>query len=113
MFPNAGAYTVAGACDFNGIEFTTPLTMYMFSDSAVDMDTPTGLAAHTPACSAELQGLQGADSMQDSGRCSCEAPLAWQQLLQQREDAQRGGEAMEEERVGSGREGGVRAADSG
>mmetsp|Transcript_7591 Transcript_7591/g.20199 ORF Transcript_7591/g.20199 Transcript_7591/m.20199 type:complete len:382 (+) Transcript_7591:17-1162(+) len=36
MFPNAGAYTVAGACDFNGIEFTSPSTVYIFSDSAVD-----------------------------------------------------------------------------
>lgn len=36
MFPNAGAYTVAGACDFNGIEFTTPNKFYVFSSSAVD-----------------------------------------------------------------------------
>lgn len=33
----SGAYTVAGACDFNGIEFTTPNKFYVFSDSAVDM----------------------------------------------------------------------------
>jgi ornithine decarboxylase len=38
QFPNAGAYTVAGACDFNGIEFTTPNKFYVFSDSAVDVD---------------------------------------------------------------------------
>lgn len=38
MFPNSGAYTVAGACDFNGIEFTTPNKFYVFSDSAVDAD---------------------------------------------------------------------------
>jgi ornithine decarboxylase len=36
QFPNAGAYTVAGACDFNGIEFTSPNKFYIFSDSAVD-----------------------------------------------------------------------------
>jgi ornithine decarboxylase len=36
QFPNAGAYTVAGACDFNGIEFTTPTKLYVFTDSAVD-----------------------------------------------------------------------------
>lgn len=36
LFPNAGAYTVAGACDFNGIEFTTPNKFYIFSDSPVD-----------------------------------------------------------------------------
>eukprot|EP00877_Chromochloris_zofingiensis_P000162 jgi/Chrzof1/10146/Cz04g30180.t1 len=34
MFPNAGAYTVAGACDFNGIEFTTPNKFYVFSERA-------------------------------------------------------------------------------
>lgn len=28
----AGAYTVAGACDFNGIEFTTPSKFYVFSE---------------------------------------------------------------------------------
>lgn len=28
---------MAGACDFNGIEFTTPKVMYAFSDSAVDV----------------------------------------------------------------------------
>ncbi|KAG2440307.1 hypothetical protein HXX76_004416 [Chlamydomonas incerta] len=36
MWNNAGAYTVAGACDFNGIEFTTPGKLYVWSDSAVD-----------------------------------------------------------------------------
>ena len=36
MWNNAGAYTVAGACDFNGIEFTTPNKVYVYSDSAVD-----------------------------------------------------------------------------
>ena len=35
-WPAAGAYTVAGACDFNGIEFTDPSKYYVFSDSAVD-----------------------------------------------------------------------------
>jgi len=40
-FPNAGAYTVAGACDFNGIEFTHPNKYYVFTDSAIDeVDTP-------------------------------------------------------------------------
>lgn len=41
MFPNAGAYTIAGACDFNGIIATKPSTYYIFSDSAVDSDEPT------------------------------------------------------------------------
>ena len=36
LWPNAGAYTVAGACDFNGIEFTCPRKFYVCSDSAVD-----------------------------------------------------------------------------
>jgi len=35
-WPNAGAYTVAGACDFNGIEFTSPSKFYVYSDCAVD-----------------------------------------------------------------------------
>ena len=38
MFPNAGAYTVAGACDFNGINMTRPKTFYVYSDSPVDSD---------------------------------------------------------------------------
>ncbi|EFJ40311.1 hypothetical protein VOLCADRAFT_84542 [Volvox carteri f. nagariensis] len=38
MWNNAGAYTVAGACDFNGIEFTTPGKLYVWSDSAVDVE---------------------------------------------------------------------------
>lgn len=38
MFPNAGAYTVAGACDFNGINMTKPRTFYVYSDSPVDLD---------------------------------------------------------------------------
>ena len=38
MFPNAGAYTVAGACDFNGINMTRPKTFYVYSDSPVDRD---------------------------------------------------------------------------
>ncbi|GLC44530.1 Mitochondrial 2-oxoadipate and 2-oxoglutarate transporter [Pleodorina starrii] len=36
LWPNAGAYTVAGACDFNGIEFTHPCKVYVWSDSSVD-----------------------------------------------------------------------------
>ena len=28
VFFDAGAYTLSGACDFNGIEFTTPVTVY-------------------------------------------------------------------------------------
>ncbi|GLI59190.1 hypothetical protein VaNZ11_001024 [Volvox africanus] len=38
MWNNAGAYTVAGACDFNGIEFTTPGKLYVWSNSAVDVE---------------------------------------------------------------------------
>ncbi len=37
MFTNTGAYTVAGACDFNGIEFTTPNKFYVYSTCAVDI----------------------------------------------------------------------------
>ncbi|PNW72470.1 hypothetical protein CHLRE_16g683371v5 [Chlamydomonas reinhardtii] len=40
LWPNAGAYTVAGACDFNGIEFTTPMKVYVWSDIAVDVEVP-------------------------------------------------------------------------
>ncbi|PNH12266.1 Ornithine decarboxylase [Tetrabaena socialis] len=36
QWPLAGAYTVAGACDFNGIEFTHPCKVYVWSDIAVD-----------------------------------------------------------------------------
>lgn len=36
MFVNAGAYTVAGACDFNGIAMTQPNKYYVFSMLAVD-----------------------------------------------------------------------------
>lgn len=35
-FPDAGAYTVAGACDFNGIAMTRPRLFYVFSDAACD-----------------------------------------------------------------------------
>jgi ornithine decarboxylase len=36
MFVNSGAYTVAGACDFNGIAMTQPNKYYVFSAQAVD-----------------------------------------------------------------------------
>jgi len=36
VWPNAGAYTVAGACDFNGLEATRPRNFYVCSDCAVD-----------------------------------------------------------------------------
>lgn len=36
MFVNSGAYTVAGACDFNGIAMTQPNKFYVFSAQAVD-----------------------------------------------------------------------------
>lgn len=29
VFKNMGAYTIAGACDFNGIEFTKPICVYL------------------------------------------------------------------------------------
>lgn len=38
MFVNSGAYTVAGACDFNGIAMTQPNKFYVFSAQAVDED---------------------------------------------------------------------------
>jgi ornithine decarboxylase len=31
VFSNAGAYTVAGACDFNGINFCAPRRLYVAS----------------------------------------------------------------------------------
>ena len=36
QFPRAGAYTVAGACDFNGINMTHPNSFCVFSDSPID-----------------------------------------------------------------------------
>lgn len=33
-FPNAGAYTIAGACDFNGIRFTNPLKYYLHNQTS-------------------------------------------------------------------------------
>jgi ornithine decarboxylase len=47
LWPNAGAYTVAGACDFNGIEFTCPRKFFVCSESAVDAaaDNKAGAAA--------------------------------------------------------------------
>jgi diaminopimelate decarboxylase len=36
QWPRAGAYTIAGACDFNGLEATRPHTFYVVSGSAVD-----------------------------------------------------------------------------
>lgn len=36
VWRNAGAYTVAGACDFNGINMTQPSKFYIFSEHAVD-----------------------------------------------------------------------------
>jgi hypothetical protein len=36
MFANSGAYTVAGACDFNGIAMTQPNKFFIFSAQAVD-----------------------------------------------------------------------------
>lgn len=36
LFANCGAYTVAGACDFNGIAMTEPRKFYVYSESAVD-----------------------------------------------------------------------------
>ncbi len=38
LFPRCGAYTIAGACDFNGILMTQPRKFFVFSDSAVDAD---------------------------------------------------------------------------
>ncbi|KAI8467817.1 MAG: pyridoxal-dependent decarboxylase [Monoraphidium minutum] len=36
LFPGAGAYTVAGACDFNGIAMTEPTRFCVFSECAAD-----------------------------------------------------------------------------
>lgn len=36
MWVNAGAYTVAGACDFNGLSASNPTKYYVWSDHAVD-----------------------------------------------------------------------------
>lgn len=42
VFPNAGAYTLAGACDFNGIKFTRPKRFVVRSEErpAISLDTP-------------------------------------------------------------------------
>jgi len=42
VFPDAGAYTVAGACDFNGIAMTAPCKYYVFSGCAVDREGEEG-----------------------------------------------------------------------
>lgn len=39
QFPDAGAYTIAGACDFNGIEFTSPNKMYVWGGAPHDLPT--------------------------------------------------------------------------
>jgi ornithine decarboxylase len=38
LFPRAGAYTVAGACEFNGIAMTAPAVRHIFSATPVDVD---------------------------------------------------------------------------
>ncbi len=54
MFTNAGAYTVAGACDFNGIEFTTPATVRVHAVAMSVAGAWSGSASGqgTRACSA-------------------------------------------------------------
>jgi ornithine decarboxylase len=39
IFENAGAYTLSGACDFNGIEFTRPIRVYVRGHSILDITT--------------------------------------------------------------------------
>lgn len=46
-FPNAGAYTVAGACDFNGIGMTTPRLFYVYSDHMAGREHVQAEAANT------------------------------------------------------------------
>ncbi len=63
LFPNAGAYTVAGACDFNGIEFTAPKKFYVYSDSAVDLEegqAPAGGEVAVGGGRAHSMALDGA-----------------------------------------------------
>jgi diaminopimelate decarboxylase len=43
QWPRAGAYTIAGACDFNGLEATRPHTFYVVSGSAVDEVVNSGV----------------------------------------------------------------------
>jgi ornithine decarboxylase len=45
MFPNAGAYTIAGACDFNGIIATTTQKLYCVSMSPVDAPEGEGMSS--------------------------------------------------------------------
>lgn len=47
MFVNSGAYTVAGACDFNGIAMTQPNKFYVFSAQAVDEAEESEVSSET------------------------------------------------------------------
>jgi len=38
IFENAGAYTLSGACDFNGIEFTQPIRVYVRGHTIIHID---------------------------------------------------------------------------
>ena len=40
VFENAGAYTLSGACDFNGIEFTRPIWAYVRGQTILDIQVP-------------------------------------------------------------------------
>lgn len=53
LFPRCGAYTIAGACNFNGISMSQPKTFYVYSSCAVDSP---GSAAAGPGA---LTGLGG------------------------------------------------------
>ncbi|KXZ55818.1 hypothetical protein GPECTOR_2g1369 [Gonium pectorale] len=78
QWPNAGAYTVAGACDFNGIEFTHPckvgsvvvtliasvittvfarIQVYVWSDSVID--APEGEAGAEEGKGSGAQEMEG------------------------------------------------------
>lgn len=80
LFPNAGAYTVAGACDFNGIEFTAPRKFYVFSDSAVDLgedQEPAGMpeSAASAAARASAMAVEGGEGGSSSSVSEDEAML--------------------------------------
>lgn len=65
-FPNAGAYTVAAACDFNGIAATQPKLFYVYSEHAVDavvdaLDTTQGCEDGCPATPEGSEDVDAAD----------------------------------------------------
>jgi ornithine decarboxylase len=66
MFVNSGAYTVAGACDFNGIAMTQPNKFYVFSAQAVDEAEESEESAESEEESEE-EGEESEEDAQEEG----------------------------------------------